>query len=606
MSSRQYAVAKDFEEIPVYYPEVRPGYAGWANLFEFGNGDLGCTFNEIRRAKNPDFRPMSLEWYAAMNLPYQFGGSLADGNPDFVAEYVCLKSEDEGRTWTETGRSITHTRHYWYVGFPDGRLVRIFGMGHMGWPGDDRYWTVAEESRDGGTTWNEIARFLEGKCINMLKVKRLSDNSIVMAGPIKLGFGSGRSKRSRHMILPGQIHRVDGAFLVSRDGGHTWDGPHYVFPGVHADEFDFVELPGGDLLFINSQVQEGRAVRQIVRKTPTGWVNEPMMEIHRGATPNPLDWDSSFVPETVCITPDGLLVGALRCRPFACSNDLGENWYEIDGLPPSRYQPMMLCLPDGRCINVGHTGHDHHFGEIDMVLSLYSFRLDVSLPNPTALTLDRVMRPDGNRFINAYDATLTSAGRPLPDREIELRVTHHWTAEGRVNPLDVRDSTDVRTGVTDENGVARFVLSDMDAHADVHHTYHVAASFSPAPGDDCAPCLGPKRREYTLTSLRNCPTACPVYTVHGWIMISPETAERFPELADTVEKLDKHAPGTTMNDWIESIGSAERAGEIVDFLSEHRILSRNEDGSFSWYRAVHTDGDVVKGVRVSLVQEYYV
>ena len=600
------ARARDVEETPVYYPAVRPGYAGWANLFEFGNGDLGCAFNEIRRGESPDFRPMSLEWYAAMNLPYQFGGSLADGDPNFVSEYVCMKSSDGGYTWTETGRSIAHTRHYWYVGFPDGRLVRIYGMGHMGWPGDDRYWTVAEGSTDGGTAWNEIARFLEGKCVNMLKVKRLSDDSIVMAGPIKLGFGPGKPKRSRHMVLPGQIHPVDGAFLVSRDCGRSWDGPHYVFPGVHADEFDFVELPGGDLLFINSQVQEGRAVRQIVHRTATRYVNEPMMEIRRGATANPLDWDRSFVPETVCITPEGLLVGALRCRPFACSNDLGENWYEIDGLHDSKYQPMIVCTPDGRFLNVGHVGSDHHFGEVDMFVTLCSFRLDANLPQPTALTLDRAKRPDGDRFVNAYDATLASAGRPLPGREIELRVMPHWTPEGRINPLDVRESSDVRKARTDGNGVAHFVLSDMDSHVDVHYTYHIAASFTPAPGDECAPCLGPRRREYALASTRNSPTSYPVYIVHGWIIISPQTAERLPELTGVVAKLDMTRPDAPEEAWIEAVGSERRAREIVAFLVQNHILLPSGEGAYQWYRAFPRKGDVIKGVRVSEVEEYYV
>jgi len=600
------ACARDVEEIPVYYPAVRPGYAGWANLFEFGNGDLGCAFNEIRREKNPDFRPMSLEWYAAMNLPYQFGGSIADGNPDFVSEYVCMKSSDHGRAWTETGRSLVHTRHYWYVGFPDGRLVRIFGTGHMGWPGDDRYWTVAEESRDGGTTWTEIARFLEGKAINMLKVKRLSDDSIVMAGPIKLGFGPGKPKRSRHMVLSGQIHPVDGAFMVSRDGGHAWDGPHYVFPGIHADEFDFVELPGGDLLFINSQIQEGRAVRQIVRRTPTGYLNEPMMEIHRGATPDPLDWDRSWVPETVCITPEGLLVGALRCRPFACSNDLGENWYEIDGLPESKYQPMMICLPDGRFLNVGHKGSDHHFGEVDMFVSAFSFRLETRLPQPTSLTLDRVKRADGDRYINAYDARLTSADKPLPGREIELRVKQHWTPEGRINALDVRESPDVRTAQTDEDGVARFALSDMETRVDIHHTYHIAAAFMPKPGDDCAPCLGPKRREYSLASTRNCPTSYPVYIRTGWIVVTPETAERFSELPDLVDGLGKSNPEVPVEKCVEILGSAERAREIIDFLVEHRILVLGEDGIYRWYCDVVREGEIVRGVQVSSIEEHYV
>jgi len=331
-----------------------------------------------------------------------------------------------------------------------------------------------------------------------------------------------------------------------------------------------------------------------------------MMEIHRGATANPLDWDKSFVPETVCITPEGLLVGALRCRPFACSADLGENWYEIEGLPESRYQPMMICLPDGRFLNAGHKGTDNHFGAVDMFVSMFSFRLEARLPQPTSLTLDRIKRPDGDRYINAYDARLTSADKPLPGREIELRVMNHWTPEGRINPLDVRESPDVRTAQTDENGVARFVLSDMETRVGIHHTYRIASSFTPKPGDDCAPCLGPRRREYSLASTRNCPTSYPVYIRAGWIVVTPETAERFGELSDLVDGLGKSNPEVSFEKCVEILGSAQRAREIVDFLVENRILSLDEDGTYRWYCDVVRDGKVIQGVDVSDIEEYYV
>ena len=103
--------------------------------------------------------------------------------------------------------------------------------------------------------------------MNMLKVKRLSNGSVVMAGSIRQAFGPGRAKDTRITDLRHQAHPHDAAFFVSRDGCHTWDGPHYVFPGILAWEFDFVELPEGDLLFINSQIQSGPSARQIVRRT---------------------------------------------------------------------------------------------------------------------------------------------------------------------------------------------------------------------------------------------------------------------------------------------------------------------------------------------------
>ena len=159
-----------------------------------------------------------------MVVPYQFGSADADGSPNLVTEYVCTRSDDGGATWEVTGRSLAHTRHYWHVGFPDGRMIRIYGTSFMGWPGEDRNKVVVEESTDGGTEWRQIARFLDGYSMNML----------------------------------------------------------------------------------NSE---------------TG------------------------------------------------------NWYEIDGLPNSDYQPMIIALPDGRFLNAWHTGSDHHFGSLDMITQLHSFRL---------------------------------------------------------------------------------------------------------------------------------------------------------------------------------------------------------------------------------------
>ena len=610
VSGRSYAAARDFEEIPVYYPEVRPGYAGWVSLFDFGNGDLGCAINEIRRAPNPDLRPPTLEWMEAMVVPYQFGSAEADADPTLVGEYVCTKSSDGGKTWEVTGGSLVHTRHYWHVGFPDGRMIRIYGTSFMDWPGDDRNKVVVEESTDGGTEWKQIARFLDGYSMNMLKVKRLSDGSVVMAGPIRQSFGPGKDKDTRITDLPHQAHPHDPAFFISPDGGRTWDGPHYVFPGILAWEFDFVELPGGDLLFINSQIQSGPSARQIVRRTATGFVNEPMMWINRGATEDPLRWDASCVPETVCITPDGLLVGALRNRPYACSADLGENWYEIDGLPNSNYQPMMIALPDGRFLNAWHTGGDHHVGEIDMYTGIHAFRLETHLPKPTKLTLERQKNSEGNHFLNVYHARLTSGGEGVPGRRIELRVSPNVlptsTGECRLNPVDVRDSADVRTSVTGENGVARFELPDIDAHPNVHFSHWLATSFTPDEGDDHAACLGPKRMAYSLTSTRNQPWTYPAYTMHGTIMIVPEVEKRFPELIGLVEACDQESEELPLDLWRETVGCEERLGEIVDFLVESHIAVRGDDGVCRWHCYHKFYRKVTCGARVCHLEEHFV
>lgn len=606
MADQVYAQAAEFEERPVYYPQVRPGYAGWVSLFEFGNGELGLAFTEIKREENPDWQPTPLEFAEAMVLPYMFGPVEANASPKFVNEYVYMKSDDGGRTWTETGRCPVATRHYWHVGFPDGRMVRIYGTSFMAHLGEDRNQVMVEHSTDGGNTWQELCRFLQGYSINMLKVHRVSDNSIVACGSIKPSFGPGAVRDTRTAV--GELYPDEAAFFVSHDDGHSWEGPHYVLSGIAASEFDFVELPGGDLLFINSTIHTGRPVRQIVKKTVTGYVNEPVQAIHRGAPTQPEDWKHcrGFVPETICMTSDGLLVGALRNRTYSCSNDLGANWYEIAGLPDSKYQPMIACLSDGRFLNAWHLGSDHHFAEVDMFVGLHSFRVEADLPDPTSLSLRRQLDSEGNRYINAFEVRLTCSGKPVAGRKIRLHMLPRYRPDGYEHTGEVRDATDVREAVTDDQGTVRFALPEMDQCRDIHFSYKVVAIFSPEAGDDLLPCQSPERRAYAMTPTRNCPSTYPVYMCQRWLSITPETAERFPELLTVGEKLDKRNPDASFDKWVEMVGSQARAREIVDFLVENHILTLGEDGIYRWCRTAGANGEVVHGIQVSDLEEYYV
>ena len=591
MSNKTCARVKDFEERPVYYPAKRPGYTAWVSLFQFGNGDLGLAFSEIRRGNNPDFKAPTIEFVEAMGIPYRMTPDvLPASNRDLISEHVSLKSSDGGRTWQETGRSAMTTRQCWYTGLPDGRLARAISTQHYRYEvGEDRHYNVIEESRDGGSTWTEIARIMEGKFFYIHKFKRLWNGSIVAAGPVLPSFGPGGDRPQRHTTMPGHIRPDQSAFLLSEDGGHTWDGPHYILAGVEAWEPDFVELADGSLLLINSTVQAGRAVRQIVRKTRTGWVNEPLMEIHRG---RPIDDNiqGGFTPETVVMRPDGLIVGARRGSVYSCSRDLGENWYEIEGAPVCNYQPIIECLPDGRLLAAWHFGADSRFGEYDMHIGVHEFRVEAALPAPTKLTLERQLSQDGGRHINAFSATLTADDKPVPGREIELRIKKTWLdqPDGRVNPTGVWESLEVRKATTDEQGVARFALADKDLIPDIHHYYMVAVSFTPKERDEVVACKGPTRGAYTMTAARNDPAPYPIYLNHGLVMITPETAERFPDLADLVKAFNVPNPDARIDRWIEAASGEKRAKEILGFLMENHVVSLDSKGVYHWYRSVHS------------------
>ena len=363
-----------------------------------------------------------------------------------------------------------------------------------------------------------------------------------------------------------------------------------------------MELPGGDLLFINSTIQHGRAARQIVRRTATGYVNDPLMTINRGAPQTAEGWiaGDGIVPETVAITSDGLLVGALRGRPYACSKDLGENWYEIEGPPVSPYQPMCDLLPDGSVINIWHEGSDNSFGEQDMFIGVHRFRVDASnVPEPTRLALRREMSDSRDQYLNVFSATLTSSGEPVTGETVELRTSPVWLPNRRANPTDVSESDDVRTAVTDERGIALFKLHDKDRIPDLHAGYWVMPRYVPP---DCSPyaaCVGEKYFAYPITPMRNRPAHLDVCMEHGNILITPQVAELFPDLARVTAALDPHDPDQPRDAWVHLAGSEQRADEILDLFMRHHLL-RLEGGVYRWYRwVVRDDMPVIGEVRVT-------
>ena len=66
------AMANSFEDRVVYYPKIRPGYSAWVKLFQFGNGDIGLSFDEVRREPNPHFNPLLIEFIEAAGARIDF------------------------------------------------------------------------------------------------------------------------------------------------------------------------------------------------------------------------------------------------------------------------------------------------------------------------------------------------------------------------------------------------------------------------------------------------------------------------------------------------------------------------------------------------------
>ncbi len=463
-----FAQATEVEVKEVYHPEQRPGYACWTALWHDPAGNLYLAFAEKRRAPNPLWEPVPLEFWESMDLPVNYHISFCNGSKDVITELVVLKSTDDGVTWTESGRTPSkNINAFAWASLADGRIIKALSDNYTAFDPDYQPRMRISVSADGGTTWEVQADVVlrEGFSVGGYRLKLLSDNSLALLGGYRAAFGPGRIRARRSTSRPYVCREAMQAMLVSQDDGKSWSVIP-VLPGIIAPEPDFVELPSGDLLILNSTVQEGPQVRQYLYKTETGFLPGPVFDVISGR-----------VPECLVLTRAGLLVGAVRGGQYSCSNDEGATWYNIEGLPNCRYQPQIIELSDGRLLCSWHVGGDNFFGEMDQWVGSTTFRLEANLPRRTELTLTREMNESKTKYVNSYMATLTAGGRPLPGKTINFSVSIRY-AEGYEDfPLRLN-------GVTDNQGQARLDLESRFVNeTNIHQRYSINATFTPEKGD---------------------------------------------------------------------------------------------------------------------------
>ncbi len=477
-----FAQATEVEVKEVYHPEERPAFATRAVVWHDPAGNLYMGFPEKRRAPNPLWEPVPLDFWESMGLPIKYHISFCDGSKDILTERVVLKSTDDGATWTETGRSPTRLINAFFAWacLSDGQIIHVLNDSYIAFDPDYEPELRAEVSANGGKTWQVQAVIMKGYCAGGYRLRRMSDGTLVLLAPYGAAFGPGRVLKKRGGGRPHvRSERTCGVF-VSQDEGRTWSGPQTAFPGVTAPEPDFVELPSGDLLFLNSKVQRGGQVRQYFHKTEHGFVPGAVFNVVSGT-----------VPECLVLTRSGLLVGAVRGGQYSCSNDEGANWYKIEGLPNCRYQPYITELSDGRLLCVWYIGGDYFFAQDDQWIGTTTFRVEANLPQPTRLDLSRELNEAGTKYVNKYVATLTCGGEPLVGKTVHFAYNFRY---------DTYDAVDDDPKVTDEKGQARVDLSFLDEETNIHQSYGVRAWFKPEDGDSSlGPCRSNSYGAYAMT-----------------------------------------------------------------------------------------------------------
>lgn len=538
--------AKDALRRVIYAPTGELGFTAWVDTFDYGNGQLGISFRELRRGKDPDFRPPTLEMGEAIGAPVSYC-SAECGSEDVISERVYMASDDGGESWFETGRCPLSQGSFLNVGFPDGRLVGL-DVGRVnetrtGWCDH----IAVRESVDGGSTWRETTRLLEGCAVYLWRLRRLRDGSfLVLASFYGTPWGLGKERQTRNTVLPGEtyLNKIQTFFLHSEDG-RSFTGPHYVLPGIGAHEYDVAELSDGALLFLAGDVQATPVGRQLVRRTEQGFVNGSLLPIGAGAPPEG-NLQGGFVPESIVCLPGDLLVGARRNKPFSYSCDLGENWTPVEGAPMGLYQPCIRLLPDGRVMSFGHCGADQAVGQTKMHIGADVFRLEGTVEAYCRLELSRMLCADGSQYLNRYCARLSCRGEAVAGRQVIFRFLPYWAEDGSVNLLPQQQAPVQISAVTDEAGLAYAHIAAYDAVRDIHFAYLADAYAPAAPGQ--AACISANRCELAMTPRRRCRHPYDAYFAENTLFLSPafvkahpdcfhqlarEAGKAVPELSDT-------------------------------------------------------------------------
>ncbi len=193
----------DFEQKLVYAPEKRPGFVAWVTAFPYGDGSIGISFDETLEAENPDFIPPRLEFAEAAGVPVSYC-SVEGGSARQRSYRVYMRSAD-GVNFTETGRCGRREGSLCNAGFPDGRIVGFdvprYNDERTGWSDCIR----VRESRDGGSTWTDVRRLLEGTAPYLWRVRCLRDGTlVVLASLYGTPWGPGRERATRNTMLPGE------------------------------------------------------------------------------------------------------------------------------------------------------------------------------------------------------------------------------------------------------------------------------------------------------------------------------------------------------------------------------------------------------------------
>ncbi|MGZ5566133.1 MAG: alpha-glucuronidase family glycosyl hydrolase [Limisphaerales bacterium] len=461
--------ARDFQTRKVYQSQQHPSYTSWVSFFpgEHGQWYLGCE--QVTTPVAPLPRPPK-EWLYGMSLPRGYEQSK------FLKQLVLLQSDDELKSWhvisrenvKESGGSFGQART------KDGRFLR-FVWSCYSEDASDKPSEIFYESSDDGKTWNKKTPFVSDRFAwYPHRLRRLRDGTIILCAPRAFKWGKGTDYPVRAAIKLDNVSDMEMMLFFSPDEGRTWSNPLPILSGQAVSETDFVELPDGNLLFVNNSIF-AHPGRQFVYRDGNRFTPGPLEHVHSGT-----------VPETICLTDDGALVGCMRPGKYFWSADLGLNWRTLEGAPDNMdvYQPWIQFLGNGRVGCAGHHGADDPIGGRDQFVSLQTFDVQtLRKMHEAKLWIEREFDSGQNRFLNSFTISLKSNEVPLANREVEVWcVARDAAGYDSWNSLPLAERMKMGGRIikltTDNAGQAKLRLPEFDRITNIHASYQLVVRFN--------------------------------------------------------------------------------------------------------------------------------
>jgi hypothetical protein len=364
-------IAEGFSRKTIYHSPQKPGYTSWVGAWVMPDKSLMVCFTQVT-GQVRGRPPVSTELREKLGIP---------GGYDFMGleqREIYLRSHDGGWHWSEVASTCYEAVGASAYGgaataaLSDGTLIRRVN----GWDlmQDPRvpHTAFLQRSTDAGKTWGEPQVLLDPAhfVYQLSRIRTLRDGRLLASGQAWRA-PAGSSHKVLDKVGPSLL------LMASDNGGRTWER-HDVVPasytGVKWDEWDFAELPGGDLLAVFRRGDPDANDREVrwqgtLRRKGRSWVLEKF---------RPAPFPHSGHPELLA-TREGIVLH-IATTGIHWTADAGEHWTELPvpglgGAYRSRYYPRSLQTEDGRIHVFGHNGSDNRYGEVDQSIDMDTFRL---------------------------------------------------------------------------------------------------------------------------------------------------------------------------------------------------------------------------------------